>query len=202
MNAWHMRSWLLQNPKPAKVRLTDAEGEIKELDCQKRPMVRVAESIAAINPELVECLSVTGELLRALRPNVEADAVTSAPPIPAQLSSDPHSLLLSHFAALIHRAYEHSTELAFNKLIELVERLDARSDAIERRLERAESAYRREQSERIDDLWERAEEVAQSGGSKDDILKTLLSSMMAGAQHRQAQGAPQGEPKPNGGKPT
>lgn len=199
MNAWNLRSWLLQQPKPAKIRLTDGEAEVKELDCRKRAMIRIADSIAAINPELIEALSESGELLRALRPNQESDPST-APVVPPVLSADPQTALLSHFANLIHRAYEHSTEVAFVKMIELVERLDQRSDAIERRLERTESAYRREQSERIDDLYERAEEVAAGGGSKEQILTTLLGSVFQGAQHRQ-QAAAAAEAKPtNGGK--
>ncbi len=198
MNAWNLRSWLLQQPKPAKIRLTDSESEVKELECRKKPMIRIADSIAAINPDLIEALSESGELLRALRPNVENDPST-APPIPAALSNDPQTALLSHFANLIHRAYEHSTEVAFVKMIELVERLDQRSDAIERRLERTESAYRREQSERIDDLWERAEEVAAGGGSKEQILNTLIGSVFQGAQHRQAQAAAATEAKPTNG---
>lgn len=193
MNAWHLRNWLIQQPKPVKVRVTDENGEVKEILCAKRPIVRIAESIVAIGPDLIECLGPNDELLRAYRSSNEAEFTsTAAPPVPTSLAADPGAAQLGYFASLIHRAYEHSTELAFNKLIELVERMDQRSEAIERRLERAETAYRREQSERIDDLWERAEEVAANGGSKEKILETLLTSMMQGraAQH---------PPKPNGG---
>lgn len=201
MNAWHLRNWLIQQPKPSKVRITDSEGEVKELLCAKRPIVRIAESIVAIGPDLIECLGPNDELLRAYRASQEAEFATAAPVVPTALAADPGAAQLGYFASLIHRAYEHSTELAFNKLIELVERIDARSDAIERRLERAELAYRREQSERIDDLWERAEEVVQQGGSKDDLLRTFLGSMMAGQQQRQGQTtAPPNKPN-GGGKP-
>lgn len=204
MNAWNIRSFLLQTPKPAKVRLT-TEGEIKELDCRKKTMIRIAESIAAIDPELIECLSETDSLLRAFRPGgSQAGDPSSAPVIPEGLQKDANALLLSHFANLIHRSYEHSTEIAFNKIVELVELMGARSDAIERRLERAETAYRREQSERIDDLWERAEELAQASGQpggREAILDTLIRSIMAGKQARAAGAsngagtAPPSEPK-------
>ncbi len=197
MTVWQVRSWLLQSPKPARVRLTDSEGEVKELEVSKRPLIRAAESIVAMDPELIEALGPNGDLLRALRTRVDAEPSTS-PVIPNGLVGDPTALILTHLANLIHRSYEHSTEIAFGKLLELVERLDARSEAIERRLERAEVAYRREQSERIDDLWERAEEIAQSGGGKEKILETLLGSVMAGAQHR-AQGGTPPPAKPNGG---
>jgi hypothetical protein len=121
--------------------------------------------------------------------------------------SDPVALTLTHLANLIHRAYEHSTEISFNKMVEVFERMNERSENIERRLERAEAAYRREQSDRIDDLWDRAEEVAAAGGSRDQIMNTLFTSWMSGrAQQAQQQGEPKApqEPtrraKPNGGQ--
>lgn len=202
--AWDLRNWLLQIPKPTKVRVTDANGDVKELEIGRRPMVRIGETLAALGPELVEALGPEDKLLRAYRPNCDDEQVSRAPAIPQILSTDPNAAMLSLFAQLIHRSYEHSTELAFNKLVELFERMNERSEGIERRLERAEAAYRREQSERIDDLWEQASEVAAAGGSKDQILQTLLSSMMQGAQHRQqaqaAQAAQVAQDKSNGGK--
>lgn len=206
MNAWHIRSWLLQLPKPARVRLTDADGETKELDCTKRAMVRVAESIAALKPELLECLGDDGSLLRALRPSSADDVTSGAPSIPRGLELDPQALLMSHFAALLHRAYEHSTELAFVKLLEIVERMGERSDAIEKRLERTEANYRREQSDRIDDLWERAEEMAQQAGSgtngRDAIFNSLIQGIFAGKRAAAPPAPTASEPAAsNGGKP-
>lgn len=195
--AWNLRNWLLQIPKPVKIRITDAEGEVKEIEVTKRPMVRIAESVAALSPELVEALGPGDKILRACRPNAGDDSLSAAPAIPPVLAQDPQAATLALFATLIHRAYEHSTELAFSKLVELFERSNDRSEAIEKRLERAEAAYRREQSDRIDDMWEHAQEVAAAGGSKDQILNALVSSMMQGAQQRG-----QTPPKPNGGTST
>jgi hypothetical protein len=207
MTSWQIRSWLLQLPKPARVRLTDVNGDTKELECQKRPMMRVAESIAAIKPELVECLSEDSTLLRAMRPGSEGEPGTSAPAIPAGLQTDPHALLMSHFASLLHRAYEHSTELAFVKLLEIVERMGERSDAIEKRLERTEANYRREQSDRIDDLWDRAEEMAAQAGTgangRDAILQQFMQGFFGGKRAAQAGEPPPTPPTPpNGGKPA
>lgn len=163
--------------------------------------MRVAESIAAIDPELVECLSADGSLIRAMRPGRPEDQLSSPPEVPAALASDPHAAMICLFAQLLYRATEHSTEVAFTKLVELVERMGERSDAIEKRLERTEAAYRREQAERIDDLWDRAEEMAQAGngeGAKEMILRQFLGGMNAGRSARGAETNPPAS-KPNGG---
>jgi len=101
---------------------------------------------------------------------------------------------MAHFANLIHRAYEHATDVAFGKMVELVERMDGRSQAIEERLERAEAGMRREQRERIDDMWDRvaeAAERAESGDAKEQILTTLAQSVIAKSN---------GAARSNGGK--
>jgi hypothetical protein len=144
VNQWPVRSWLLQQPKPVKVRLTDSEGEVREIEAGKRPAIRTAESICAIDPVLIEAIGPNGELLRAFRPHGDGNAISdAAPAVPPILATDPHAALLSHFANLVHRAYEHSTEVAFEKIVQIVERMEQRSENIEKRLERAEAAYRR-----------------------------------------------------------
>ena len=162
-------------------------------------MVRVAETVAALAPRLIEALGPEDRLLRALRVGGEESDPSNAPTMPTVLANDPHAALLSHFGSLLHRAYEHSTELAFSKLVEIFQLQAERSEAIEKRLERAEANVRREQAERLDDMWDRAEEVAARGGSKDEILNSLMQSFMQG----QAQRAAAPKPPSNGkGEPT
>lgn len=195
MTPWTLRNFLICQPQPAIVRLTK-DGETQEIAPGRRSRVKIAESILAVQPELIECLDSKGGLIRALRPDDETeDAASDEPKLPAVIAQDPHAAMMSHVANLIHRAYQHATEVAFGKMIELVERMESRSDSIEQRLERAESQYRRLQQERIDDLYDRAEEQTQGGDAKDAIVSSLLAGAMQGQQSSAAAAAAKGNGK-------
>lgn len=181
-----IRKFLLQQPRAAVIRLSRGEDETSDLVVSKsQSWSKVAASVHAIQPTLIELLDAKGQVIRALRPEEELTR-SDAAPIPAALASDPETVRLTHFADLLHRAYEHSTEIAFQKLLELVELLGQRADAIESRLERAEVAYRRAMQNQLDDAFGRAEELAElansdseEGATKDQVLGALLTRMMA-----------------------
>jgi hypothetical protein len=180
-----IRGFLLQHPKPARVRLT-GDGEPQEIKPGKS-YARLAESINALGGNLLECLDASGQITRAMKLDEDPAQLSGAPALPAGLQSDPHALMLTHFANLVARAYEHSTEIAFVKLVEVVEKMNDRSDAIEQRLERAEAQNRRmllDQTEReIDLAEERAEQAAAAanGESAGDIGTALVHSFLGGA---------------------
>jgi hypothetical protein len=187
MNAWTLRNFLICQPAPATIRLTK-DGDTQEITPGRKSRVKIAETILAVGPELVECLDAKGGLIRALRPDDELEQSGSSPAVPAVIAQDPHAAMMSHFANLIHRAYEHAADVAFAKLIELVERMEDRSASIEARLERTEAQYRRLQQDRIDDLYERAEEQT-ADASKEDPKEQMLAAMMAGAMRGDAAAA-------------
>jgi len=183
-----IRGFLLQHPKPARVRLT-GDGEPQEMKPGKS-YVRLAESINALGGNLLECLDASGEITRAMRLDEDPAQLTGAPPLPEELKRDPGALMLTHFANLLSRAYEHSTEIAFVKLVEVVEKMNDRSEAIEQRLERAEAQNRRmllDQTEReIDLAEERAEQAAAAAanGEGGGSLETaLMQSFIGGAMN-------------------
>jgi hypothetical protein len=180
---WAIRNFLICQPAPATIKLTGQEGEIQTMTPGRKSRAKLAETIAAMEPALIECLASDGSLLRAMRPGDESTKARSVEaPVAKGLEGDPTAAMLSHFANLLHRAYEHATDIAFDKLIELVERMDERTNSIEARLERTEANLRREQHERIDDLWEQAEQrAADAGGSKKDaILESLAAGIING----------------------
>jgi len=132
-----IRGFLIQVPKPHAVRVT-GEGEPQIIKPGKS-YAKCAESILALGVDLVEALDAEGNVLRATRLGVSEAQRSDAAPVPEGLREDPQALLMTHFANLIHRAYEHSSEVAFSKLVDLVEKLGDRSEAIEARLERTEA---------------------------------------------------------------
>lgn len=203
-----LRAWLLKRPRPEVLRLTCEDGEQRDLSrTEGASWQEVAQSIAALDPVLIEAINAAGKSLRAIR----ADELERGgrqrdnervPPPPA-IHSDPETARLCYMADLLHRAYQHSTDVAFEKvanaydqafqrLVDITERMDARSEAIEKRLERAESAYRRELQDRLDEKLEAVEQAAQANGGGDGIVQNFVSGLISG----QAMGA--GAPKPNG----
>lgn len=188
MNVSRIRGFLLKLPKPVIVRIT-VDGEQQEIKPNKG-YAKCAETIVAMGAELVQCLDGEGNLLRAMRTDTADAQRSDAAEIPAVLATDPHAALLTHFSNLLHRAYEHSTEVAFSRLVELTDRMNDRSDQIERRLERAEAANRRVVEDQIADAFERAEEMAskaaeqgESGDFGQQMMQAFLSGRMRSAVH-------------------
>lgn len=198
MNAGRIRGFLLRAPKPVLVRVTTQEGDTQEIK-PGRSYAKCAETIEALDPDLIECFGADGALLRALRTATEDATRSDAAALPAGLAADPQALQITHFANLIHRAYEHSTEIAFTKLGEFTDRIMEYQQAIEARLERVEAAHRRTLREQIDDELERAEAVAEAAAANAETGG--LEQQMAGALFSGLANA-QARPKTNGAKPT
>ena len=197
MNVARIRGWLLQLPKPASVRVTTGDGEPQTVKPGKS-YAKCAESIAALGGELVECLDSEGNILRALRTSSSDAQRSDAAEVPAALAADPHALMLTHFANLLHRAYEHSTEIAFVKLAEIVDKMGDRSDSIEQRLERSESAYRRLVNEQIEEAYERAQQAVEEADAKKDeggLVEQMAGAFMSGAMGAKQQGTTNGKGK-------
>lgn len=201
MNHSRIRGFLLMHPKPALVRI-DGEQELKP----GKSFSKCAETIAALGGDLLECIDADGKVLRAVRMGSSEAQRSEAAAVPAGLEVDPQALMLTHFANLLHRAYEHSTEIAFAKMVELVERLGDRSEAIERRLERAEGEARRLAQEQISEAWDRAEEAAEKAGADSagggDIGQTMLAAFLSGQAQKQAATVAAAAATPANGKAT
>jgi hypothetical protein len=178
MNTSKVRGFLLQSPKPHSVRLTGAELDDPKV-IKVRNYSKAAETIEAIGAELVECLDSDGNLLRALKLNDRDAHRSDAAAIPAGIEQDPNALMLTHFANLLHRAYEHSSEIAFNKLCEFVDIINQRTSSIEARLERTEAAHRRTVEEQVQDAYDRAEEIAEK--AKEESAGNGLAEQMLGS---------------------
>jgi len=205
VSAWAIRRFLLRHPHATVVRLTVAGGATQDMRPGKQQWSKVADTIYAIAPELIECLDASGALIRAMRPSAEAETSEAAPPAPNAIIEDPETARLTHFANLIHRAYEHSTNVAFTKFVELVERLDARSESMEHRLEQVETMYRRAVHAQVNDAQRRVEELldaaeaaaeAASDSDKPDMLREMATAFLAGRAQDAARPRANGKGKP------
>lgn len=181
-----VRTWMLHSPKPALVRAHLQDDDYRDVPC-KGPWSRVAATIEALEPVMLEAYDEKGVLIRARKMIAPAAKVDdSAPDVPPPLTSDPETARLTHFANLLYRAHVHSKDVAFDKLLDLVDRLDARSARQDERLERLENAYRRmlrdqlaREEEAAAELLEKAAE-AQEEASGGGMGAAFVQSMLAG----------------------
>lgn len=189
MNATRIRGWLLQLPRPSFVRVT-GDGEPQTLK-PGRSFSKLADTIMALSPDLVEALDKDGAVIRATRMQAEEAQRSDAAAVPEGLKADPQALMLTHFANLVHRAYEHSSEIAFSKLVELVDKMNDRADGIEARLERAEARNRSLLQEAVDAELDRAQEVAAAAtNGEGDLGQQLIGGFLSGAMNKQQTAKP------------
>lgn len=187
-----IRGFLLQKPKPANVRVTgDGEPEVISVG---RSYSRLAETIDALNVDLVECLDANGKVLRALRLSSSEPSRSDAPSLPAVLAQDPHAAMLTHFGSLLADAYRHSTEVAFTKMVEVTDSHRSYTEQLEGRLAQLESALRRSNKDLLDAELDRLEELkekateGEAGGLGEQLVSSFLAGKMNGSSHAKGSG--------------
>src|SRR5688500_19342494 len=90
--AWNIRKWLLQHPKPSKVKVHFGDGrDAQTLRIQGRSWAKAGETIAALGAELLEAYDEAGELIRATRPEQELQR-SEAAEIPEGIATDSNAL--------------------------------------------------------------------------------------------------------------
>ena len=194
-----LRKWAMKKPQPKKLLVTTVNGDERSVLIPVKPRWRdVAETVVELEPAQVQAITEAGDVIRVHNVGevraVRRERDNSQMEVPKELHDDPETARMTHFANIIHRAYEHSTDIAFDKLLELVERMDRRQDAMEDRVARTEAAYQAEMMARIEDMRTAAAE--QGEDTQSSIVQALTRGMgMGGGAVPQANGS-------NGKKPT
>lgn len=179
-----IRSFLVQTPRPAKIVVRTLEDEQHELGPAKGGVswTGIARSIVALGPKSIEVYSESGKLERATRCDDDDEKPAAEVGIPPALSTDPETARLTHFANLLFRAQQFSTEVAFSKMVEVFEMVSEQWTATNSRLERVETAYRRTLQDQLQDEYERVAELraeAEKGGTQSP-LETLAEAFTGG----------------------
>ncbi len=175
MSAREIRAWLLRQPRPATLRVRSADGADHELEIGSQSWAQVAESVEALEPEVIEALDTNGKLLRATRPADEAERPTSAPSVPARSvgAVAPEHALFAEFARHLAEAYRHSTEVAFERIVSLFDAMNQRSEAADRA---RELIYKHQ----IRDLEERVEAAGGQLPEQSDPLSAMIQAFAGG----------------------
>lgn len=130
----------MRKPRPALLRVVRPDGETTDITIAAVPdFARLGETIDALTPTRLEAFDEEESLLRAWKHPGAGKA--QGPLVPDILATDPETARWTHFANLIHRAYEHSTDVAFDRLVDMFERqMDQNARSLSR-LEALENAY-------------------------------------------------------------
>ena len=196
-----IRQWLLKKPRPNTVRVTSVAGEVSDVKIAENPRWRdVADTIDSLDPASIHAFDNEGNVLRAEKladvPEQD-DLEPQAVPVPGVLHSDPETARMNHFGALLAEAYRHANTVAFDRMIDLVDRMNTRAELQEQRMERLESAYQAEMHARFQEQLAAAQEANQGG--EDGILSSFLGGAKAGRETNGA-AAPRGFQKTKGGE--
>jgi hypothetical protein len=198
-----IRSFLVATPRGSKILVRTDDDEVHEVASPNGKGItwaHVARSIDSLKHVYIELQDSEGRMIRATRTTGDrAEAATTAPTV--VMHADPETARLTHFANLLSDAWKFSTGLAFTKMVERAAMQNERMQAVETRLERTESNYRREMKERLDEAFDRAEEIATDAEeqAKQGTPPGLLEQFALGmANGRSAAQPPAPPPKPNG----
>jgi len=195
MDAREIRGWLLCQPRPISLRIVSGDQQPHVLEIiQGMSWIQAAESVHALQPELVEALDAKGQLIRAVRPNdVEVD---EKPDANVSLSQDPENARIITFARLLADAYKDSREftaMAFDKLGELFQAVVAKANSQEKTISALDRMVQKLMLEK----------VAEGTGGEDGgplTLDSLLQAMLQGKLQAEAEKTAASGGKANGAK--
>lgn len=174
MNAWdkaYFRNFMMRAPRPARVQVIAGE-DVRDIDIGEGTIwADLAETVAALDPDRLELFDREGQLLRADKR--KSPARGAGVTLPAALHQDPNAALLMLFANLLHRAYEHSTGVAFDKFVEILSLQTEISRDANRRLERLEARH-------AETLRENLELSAGMPTEEPDPLSRLAEGFLGG----------------------
>ena len=206
MTAAQIRTFLLGSPKPERLRLTCADDEVHDLEVPRNlSWKKFAESVAALRPELIEAFDGAGKILRAVRPNEVTEEAPAAGSSSSSSSSsasssssstrDPMLATLDRFGTLLADAYRHSTETAFNRMVDLFEAVNRRSESLEKSLEATHKLLRRAWADEQEAQIAAAEAVAATNADPlGQIVGAFVQGQVAGAaKPNGAHSAPNGK---------
>ena len=173
MNPQTIRIWLIEKPRPVSLRLTCGD-EQRLVNVGTNTFVKLASTVCALNPTLIEALDERGAVLRA----TQGDADELASEAPAKAPTGPQAMIdagtLQLVAKLIAEAYKHSTETAFDRLADLFDSATRRSESLEKALASSERMRLREAEGMI------AAGTGEGDGGIEGLIRSVLGGMEAG----------------------
>lgn len=187
------RSFFLRAPKPAMVRavLPDNVTHDFEVSEQEPNFMGLAKTFESLEPIRAECYDAQGVLIRAEKP---ANAPKRSTVMPGILNQDVEAARLMMFADLLAKAYENTTQVAFEKLLEVVRLVtDERTEKA-----KANDALQKAYIQKLQELVQVKAQALEASDeeSSDDLLTDLAKAFGFGARSSRKQAEPEPEPEP------
>lgn len=199
-----LRNFLMRHPRPIAVRVERQDGgEPRTVQVDPRvPWVQLASYIAELGPTFVECLDAEGKVLRGCdfddvtTAQTDTDRPPASTPVAAALKipSDPQSAQLVLFAQLLADAYRHTTDVAFDRMIDLFEAVNRRGENTEKSLDQAHKLLTRLAADRAEQYAGSADGSAPGELTMGDMMQAFM-----GGQNQAAAAPPQ---RPTGPGPA
>jgi hypothetical protein len=184
-----VRAWLLIQPRPTSLRLT-CDGEFRNIPVTST-WAATAQSIEALDADLVEALDDKGNVLRAIKPESlleeepERTNETNAA-ISKAIAIDGETERFRLFATLISDAYKYGYEVAFTKMVELFAAVNSRTESIEKSLATTERMLRKSYEDNLKLQMERAATDGGEGGLAS-FLTSFIGGMNSGASESETE---------------
>jgi hypothetical protein len=162
--------------------------------------VQLASYIAELGPTFVECLDGEGKVLRGcdfddIEPGrTDTERPPASTPVAAALKipADPQSAQLVLFAQLLADAYRHTTDVAFDRMIDLFEAVNRRGENTEKSLDQANKLLARIAQDRAEQFAGAADGSAPGELTMGDMMQAF----MGGQNQAAAAPPPQRRPGP------
>jgi hypothetical protein len=203
MNANSIRGWLLQSPKPASIRAKCGDDLHTIKIGPGTTLARVAESLSALGPELLEAYDDKAQLLRATKPTADDDedaefaateptAATAAQSArAAKAMADAETARFNTFANHIAQAYRFATEIAFARMVDLFEAVNKRAEIMDRTIDNQNRTITRLTNENLKLQLENQTEGEETADPLGQIVNAFVGGANAGAASK-TNGAPNG----------
>jgi hypothetical protein len=191
MTLEQLRGWLLMQPRAESIRLTCGK-DIRALSPKGQTFMKLAKTIEAMSPDLIEAVDAAGGLLRAVRPadvDDDDDAPPAATAIVPVVPFDAETERFKLVAQLLAEAHRDS----YNALVHICDSNQRRAES----LERTANHYERMRRDELEDRLDEARELAESAQAQGGPLAQLASQFLGGQQMGAAAAA-----KPNGAAKT
>ena len=188
MTASELRLWCMQMPRPSSVKVTCNDGAQHELACGAQANVgwkKLAETLVALDWQLIEALDEKGALIRATRPELGDDDEDGSPSLPivaVPQGTDAETQRFVLMAQLIANAYKHSTDTAFQRLSDMIEAASERAAEADRTRE----TFYRAQIRQLESQIRAMGKEPDAGGDGGGMINAMLAQFMSGAASRGA----------------
>lgn len=183
------RGWLLQQPRPASLRLSVGTTTRNVSIQPNQSWADVAKTVVALDPDQIEALDDKGNIIRATNAHFGDDdeleleqhsarPTTPAPALDLVVPQDAESQRFALFARLLSDAYRHSTDVAFDRLAGIAEAQERRAQSLEATVDTMYKIERQRLERAYQDLEEREDEEEEERGKKgDDPIEKIIKGV-------------------------